>query len=275
MLRSTLILISTLVISSCGGPSSSDGENITAIDLPTDTALALNCPNVGIFDEVCILQDPDNPYRTTPVREFNLNDTDAITKFELNNQISAAENSLGQKLSKARFYLWATAMARFPSGENQYFTALYLAELLNEQIIEFGDPDYEGDPIIREQSLKAYRSLFDNFFGSVTFFIFAFEIDGQVVFSPDGRPPPNFDPERGDRELPVSFLLNQLAADDLYRGNDFDGNGIIEDDEKLVPGDPVLVLNLLSEWGYTYEPCTFQPSTGGCTGGVVSVNEFP
>ena len=132
-----------------------DGEIINAIILPTDTLVNLACEDVGIFTEQCVLEDPENPFVTVPIIEFDVNDPDATNKFELFNSIPK-----GRTGAKARYYFWATALARRASGENQFYTALALHELWN----------YNGDPIIQAQALKAYRSVLDNFFGSVTVF---------------------------------------------------------------------------------------------------------
>lgn len=198
-----------LFTSGCQEPSDSDGVVITTVVLPTDTLLNLNCADVGINSETCVLDDPENPFRHVATNEYDVNNPDAETKFDLANNIPA-----GPSGAKARFYLWATALARRASGENQWYTARALHELF----------DANSDPIVREQALKAYRSVLDNFFGSVTFF----ECCGGVSFS---------------------ATLNELVADDLYRT---EATGWV----RLVPGDPLLVLSLLSEWGYTYRPAT-------------------
>jgi hypothetical protein len=201
--------LALLAAGGCGERSDSDGVIITTIVLPTDTLLNLNCIDVGIAAETCVLDDPENPFRTVPTNEYDVNFPDAETKFDLANNIP-----VGPTGAKARFYLWATALARRPSGENQWYTARALHELF----------DTNSDPIVHDQALKAYRSVLDNFFGSVTFF----ECCGGVSFS---------------------ATLNELVADDLYRT---EATGYV----RLVPGDPLLVLSLLSEWGYTYRPAT-------------------
>ncbi|NGP54435.1 hypothetical protein [Thioalkalivibrio sp. XN8] len=191
----------------CDGRSANDGTNINQILLPSDTLLNLACAEVGIGPETCVLADPENPFATVPVPEFDVNNPEGETKFDLADDIPA-----GPTGAKARFYLWATALARRPSGENQWLTARALHELY----------DANSDPLIRDQALKAYRSVLDNFFGSVTFF----ECCGGVSFP---------------------GTLNERVADDLYRT---EATGY----ERLVPGDPVNVLSLFGEWGYTYRP---------------------
>ena len=55
--------------------------------------------------------------------------------------------------------------------------------------------------------------------------------------------------------------LNELTADALYRT---DATGYL----RLVPGDPLLVISLLLEWGYTYQPATAE---GNYEDGVVGI----
>jgi len=209
-----IIGLATLAIAGCKAPDASDGEPFNEIELPTDTLLNLACENVGINQELCVLDDPENPFVHVPIIEFDVNNPDAGNKFDLFNGIPA-----GPTGAKARFYFWATALAGRNSGENQFYTALALHELW----------DLNSDPIIQNQALKAYKSVLDNFFGSVTVFTCC------PGASPIGEPVP----------FPVG--LNQLTADNLYRT---DATGF----NRLVPGDPLLVLSLLLEWGYTYLP---------------------
>lgn len=232
-----LLGICALGVAGCGGGGErdeNDGQLFNAIVLPTDVVLNLACEDVGVHPETCVLNDPENPFATVPITEFNVNDPDAeFNKFTLANGIPAGPNG-----AKARFYLWATALARFPSGENQYYTSLALHELFDAN----SNAVFE-DELVREQTKKAYRSVLDNFFGSVTVFTCF-----QCI------PESNF---------PVP--LNERVADHLFRT---DSTGF----RRLVPGDPTQVLELLLDWGFTYQPCTDLPN---CTNGVVSVIEFP
>ena len=209
IMKTLALLATALIVSGCESPDDSDGVVINDILLPTDTLLNLACADAGIGFEKCVLEDPENPFALVATPEYNVNDPDAKTKFDLANDIPA-----GPTGAKARFYLWATALARRASGENQWYTARALHELF----------DANSDPLIQDQALKAYRSVWDNFWGSVTFF----ECCGGVSFSKN---------------------LNELTADDLYRT---DATGYV----RLVPGDPLNTLSLISEWGYTYRPAT-------------------
>ncbi len=212
----TLLCLAALFASGCESPDDGDGRPVDTILLPTDTLLNLASDDVGINREQCVLEDPENPFRFTPIIEF-VNDENPGNKFDLFNQIPA-----GPTGAKSRFYFWATALAQRQSGENQFYTALALHELW----------DLNSDPIIQEQALKAYQSVLDNFFGSVTVFTCCEEV----------RPP---DDPRGPVAFPIG--LNELTADNLYRTG---ATGF----RRLVEGDPILVLELLLQWGYNYRP---------------------
>ncbi|NHA14684.1 hypothetical protein [Thioalkalivibrio sp. XN279] len=229
-----LLATAALASAGCSGePDENDGEVINAVVLPTDVVLDLYCENVGVHPETCVLDDPENPFSTTTIIEFDVNNPDADNKFDLFNSLPP-----GPSGAKARFYFWATALAQRPSGENQYYTALALHELYDAN-----SNAISSDELVREQALKAYRSMLDNFFGSVTVF------ECCPAVSPDGEP------------VPFSVPLNELTADALYRT---DATGF----RRVVPGDPILVLEVLLDWGYSYQPATPPDFNNG----VVSVN---
>jgi len=233
-----LLLLALAVVATAGCNSERDAEDgvvINAIVLPTDVVLNLACENVGIAGETCVLGDPENPFVTTAIIEFDPNNPDADNKFDLFNSIPA-----GPTGAKARFYFWATALARRPSGENQFYTALALHELFdaNSNVLS-------ADELVRAQALKAYRSVLDNFFGSVTVFTCC------PGASPVGEP------------VAFAVPLNELTADALYRT---DATGY----RRLVDGDPILVLELFVDWGYAYQPAT-PPNFDN---GVITVGQF-
>ena len=246
-----LLAVAALTVTGCGGErDANDGQNITQVALPTDVVLNLFCADVGIGAENCVLDDPENPFIGTPIPEFDPNaDPNALTKFEIADSIP-----VGPSGAKARFYFWATALARRQSGENQYFTALALHELYTAN-----SNALSVDTLIQEHALRAYRSVLDNFFGSVLVFT-CFEC----------APIPGSDPN--DPEFPnFTVVLNERVADHLYRtlstATPTYPNGL----RRLIPGDPVLVLDRFVDWGYSYQPCTDLPE---CTNGVVTVAEF-
>ena len=212
-----VLLVSALAVAGCDGERGpEDGVVINNIVLPTDVVLNLACENVGIHPETCVLDDPENPFNSIPP---------------------------GPGGAKARFYLWATALARRPSGENQFYAALALHELFdaNSNVLD-------QDELVREQALKAYRSVLDNFFGSVTVFTCCAEV----------RPP-----DQPNEPIAFAIPLNELTADNLYRS---DATGF----RRLVPGDSILVLELLLDWGYTYQPA----SPPNFNDGVIAPGEF-
>ena len=223
-----LVSLGALAVSGCDSPDASDGTRYEAIILPTDTLLNLACADVGIFDNTCVLEDPENPFATVAIIEFDENNPDDFNKLLLADQIPPGPDG-----AKARFYFWATALARRASGENQFFTASALHELWS----------LNSDPIIREQALRAYRSVLDYFYGSVFFFACC------EAVSNDGLP------------LILPATLNEATADILYRNP----TGF----RRLVDGDPLNVIELLGEWGYTYRPAT-PPNYDDGVVGVIS-----
>jgi hypothetical protein len=143
MFRNIIIyMILALTLVTLPGCGTGDGQISNTIMLPTDSLLTLYCENVGVYTETCVLDDPNNPYRKVSITEDN--------KFAL---------STGAPSAKSRFYLWATAMAKSPSGENQFYVASSLHELYTE-----GRSDNA-----RTQSLKAYHSVLNNYKSSMTY----------------------------------------------------------------------------------------------------------
>lgn len=200
------VLLGIFALSGCEERDGGDGETINEIILPADVVLNLACENVGINAEQCVLEDPENPFALVATLEFDVNDPDGPTKFDL-----LAGIPPGPTGAKSRFYLWATALARRQSGENQWYTARALHELFDAN----SNPASK-DEVVREQALKAYRSVLDNFFGSVTFF-------GSVPAS-----------------------LNEQTARDLFYT---DETGF----ERLVPLPLSDMIELFAEWGYRYD----------------------
>jgi len=219
-LTTLLFGFGVLVAGGCDSPTDKDGEIINGIVLPTDVVLNLACENVGIYPENCVLGDPENPFITTTIVEFDPNNPDQDDKFDLNATLPP-----GPAGAKARFYLWATALARRPSGENQYYTAKALHELFdaNSNVLS-------TDELVRAQALKAYKSVLDNFWGSVTFF----ECE---LCAPD---------ENGDL-IKFPAQLNLEVGDDLFR---FESTGF----KMLIEGGEIRVLERIGQWGYTYDP---------------------
>lgn len=143
----TLVLLATAFLLVGCGRSHDDGLVVNTTALPTDDTIPLNlqCADIGLKGENCILDDPNNPYASAIVSE--------ATKFELDADAPSAT---------AKFYLWGTALARGAGapGENQFYTAYYLHRMWAASNSE----------LTRLQAIRAYRSFLDNYFGSLTFF---------------------------------------------------------------------------------------------------------
>ena len=241
-----------LLTAGCG----SDGGTgaVVTIDpaiLVSDLRLNLRCEDVGIYLETCILEDNNNPYRNVETGEFDVNNPDEpVGKLELLEAIPA-----GPTGAKARFYLWATALARRASGENQYFTALALHELWTWQV-----EDGFGDPLIQQQALKAYRSLLDNFFGSATFL-------STCDFLNPSPPRPEYLYPIILTDAAGENLVDPTTVDEFF--NDCNGDPTIvapglvtlfpfPEDTPSMKGEPTPVESqfeareTLGGWGYTY-----------------------
>ena len=221
-----LIGLAALITAGCDGErEANDGELFNTVVLPTDVVLDLACDNVGIYPENCVLGDPANPFITTTIPEFDQDNPPPPGAFEKFDIVTALPP--GPTGAKARFYFWATALARFPSGENQWYTARALHELFDAN-----SNSISKDDLVREQALKAYRSVLDNFWGAATFF----ECD---LCAPD---------ENGEL-IKFPAQLNELVGDDLFR---FEATGF----RPLIDGGEIRVLETIGIWGYTYLPAT-------------------
>jgi hypothetical protein len=183
-----------LLLSGCGG-SDGDGTDRTQVELATDYNLPLSCENVGIFPETCILNDPDNPYANSYITEEN--------KWNLNDASPSA---------KSKYYLWATVLAQTPNGENQYYTASALHELYTEG----------GSINAKEQAIRAYRSVLDNFYDDVTYFV-ADWLPGSPLYE---------------------VILRDLTGGRLY---DPSGDNLLD-----LYDDPNDALDAMGDWGYYY-----------------------
>jgi hypothetical protein len=116
------------------GCNAEDGSPTAVL---SNTGFSLYCPNVGIAADTCVLSDPENPYAKQTVNDSS--------KWTL---ASAAASE------RDKFYVWATAQAQEPKGENQYNTALSLHELYHA----------DSNILAQAQAKLAYRSVLDNYF---------------------------------------------------------------------------------------------------------------
>jgi hypothetical protein len=196
-----LMLTVPVILMSAGCDEIDSGEVQNTVVLPLDSTLNFACEDEGIFPDDCVLDNAENPYASVAVTEDN--------KFALSDEAPS---------EKSRYYLWATALAKGAGlqGENQYYTALSLHKVYAES----------GSPTTRDQAIKAYRSVLDNFFLAPTFFLVTVTT--------------------GDVSFAVS--LKDIVGANLY---DPAAASLVS-----LYSDPIFALEDISEWGYVYDPAT-------------------
>ncbi|MCY1083319.1 hypothetical protein [Archangium lansingense] len=140
-MKTWLVLAAAVGISGCYEPASFVyGESLK------DLTFQFHSPNVGIYPDNSVLVDPNNPFaQSTPGAE---------TKWQI--QSSGAH--------VAAFYSWATLLARDPGGEAQFYVGNTLLA-----IYQNGAASQEDLPKVKEQGIRAYQSVLDNFPDAVTY----------------------------------------------------------------------------------------------------------
>jgi len=198
--------MSVIAILGCEAPDPEEGVNVSAVDLPEDYYITFYCEDEGIYPNTCVLDNPDNPYANATYAEFDDPDDDVelVTKWDMHDAAPSA---------KARFYLWSTQLTRIPAGENQYYAARALHEIYT----------VDQNEITKEQVIKAYRSVLDNFFGHVTYF--------EATWS-------------GDGVYYANSLANLVGA--VMRNPTAEGLSTLY-------GDDYKLLDALTQWGYLYD----------------------
>jgi hypothetical protein len=116
------------------------GENLDGM------TLQLHSPDVGVYPDQSVLEDPNNPFR--------LNSPGDETKWQIQGS--------GDRV--AAFYAWATLLARGPYGEAQFYVATDLVA-----IYQNGEASQEDLPKVRTQAIRAFQSVLDNFPDAVTY----------------------------------------------------------------------------------------------------------
>jgi hypothetical protein len=193
----TMLFAGSMILLTAGCGEVDGGTVQNTVPLPVDSTLNFQCENEGIYLENCVLDNPQNPYANVAVTEDN--------KFDLSDDAPSA---------KARYYLWATALAKGAGipGENQYYTALSLHEVYAES----------ASPTTRDQAKKAYRSVLDNYFLAPTFF---------GPFTPS------------EEYFPVA--VKDLVGQNLYEPS---AENLVS-----FYADPIDALAEMGEWGYIYD----------------------
>ncbi|MDX2488766.1 MAG: hypothetical protein QNL03_14880 [Gammaproteobacteria bacterium] len=219
ILIATLIMGSMiLLISGCGEIDGGTVQNTVQLPMPEDSTLNFRCENEGIYLDTCVLDNPENPYASVAITEPKDEEPDEPCT-ELYDPTSKFTLSDDAPSMKAKYYVWATALAKGVGlqGENQYFTAFYLQAVYAES----------GSPTTRDQAVKAYRSLLDNYFLGVTFDKY------EVVPAPECV------------EVKVAAALKDRVGENLYDPTD----------DLLISlyAIPDSALEDISEWGYVYD----------------------
>lgn len=119
-----------------------------------DHRLSLYALDMGVYPSTSVLRDPNNPFRFDGVG--------AETKWTLLNYATNA----------AAFYAWATLLATQPNGEHQYYTALTLQRIHDQEEVSAVEK-----PFVRDMALAGYAALLEHFPESVSF-----DPSGQVGF---------------------------------------------------------------------------------------------
>ena len=107
LFRAAAILLTGLAVMITGGCNSErdagDGQLFNTVVLPTDPVLGLFCQNVGIANETCVLDDPENPFATTTIVEF-VSFENPGNKFEIADPIPVGPTgaSLGDRVRRGR-----------------------------------------------------------------------------------------------------------------------------------------------------------------------------
>ena len=137
MIRSLLVFLPLAACATDGVPWS--GESLPA-------ELVLHGPKEGVHPDRTVLEDPANPFAFGEL-------TDA-TIWQLQSNGGAV----------GAFYAWATANARGPTGERQYYAALDL-----KTIYERGLAPKDDLPAIREVALGGFQAVLAYFPKAVTY----------------------------------------------------------------------------------------------------------
>lgn len=131
----------TSVLTGCGdAPTYVVGQDLGALSFNLHTA------NMGIHPDTSVLQDPANPFATSAIADE--------TKWIVT----------GEAGPVAAFYIWATTLARVPTGEAQYYAATALADIYAARLAEA-----PLLPYVRLMAIQGFQSLLDHFPTSVSY----------------------------------------------------------------------------------------------------------
>jgi hypothetical protein len=133
---------SVLVLAAMG--CAADGESWSGEELPTE--LRLFSDDIGVYPDRSVLDDPDNPFALGALAD------ETIWELQSNGGNVAA------------FYAWATALARGPYGERQFYVALDL-----KAIYQLNQADEDDLPKVRDLAIRGFQAVLDYFPDAVTY----------------------------------------------------------------------------------------------------------
>ncbi|MFP2926308.1 hypothetical protein ACLESO_14030 [Pyxidicoccus sp. 3LG] len=140
-MKTWLVLATAVGISGCYDPATFVyGRSLE------DLTLQFHSADEGIHPDRSVLEDPNNPFADSPPGEE--------TKWVIESGAS----------SVAGFYSWATVLTQNPTGEAQFYVG---GNLLG--VYQAGQASQEDLPRVREQAIRAYQSVLDNFPDAVTY----------------------------------------------------------------------------------------------------------
>ena len=128
-------------------------ENYYGIDL-TQVTFELESTEMGIHPSKAVLEATSNPFRE--------NDVGAEMKWTV----------LSYGGSAAAFYAWATRLANEPSGEHQFYTAISLQRLYDNQEVAA-----VLLPYVRDMAIDAFSAVLEYFPDGISF-----DASGQFSF---------------------------------------------------------------------------------------------
>jgi hypothetical protein len=143
-LLGALLLSGLLACVGCGDK----GQPLEGADL-TNLTFHLHASDMGVYPSTSVLSDPNNPFVHVSADALN-NGTPAQP---------ALKWVIGESApAPVAFYSWATALARAPNGENQYYTATKLHSIYTDQLAAPADI-----PTVKQMAIDAYTALLTYF----------------------------------------------------------------------------------------------------------------
>jgi len=131
-----------LFAASCGPASETRYDGVETKNI----AFHLYSPDMGIHPSQSVLDDPGNPFALVPADELNNGTPASPARKWAFNPLTAPPVTC--------FYIWATTLAKAPSGENQFYTAERLYDVYRFNLAAPADL-----AAVRGMAMGAYKAL--------------------------------------------------------------------------------------------------------------------